>query len=113
MLIFNRKIPTMNVLRAFMIILIFTLLGAVGAVFLQTREPHMELFDITFEAISALTTTGLSIGDTTARLSADGKSFLVVLMFLGRVGPFTVLLFLLGREKHTPIQYPEERIIIG
>ena len=34
-------------------------------------------------------------------------------MFLGRVGPFTVLLFLLGREKHTPIQYPEERIIIG
>ena len=112
-LIFNRKIPTMNVLRAFMIILIFTLLGAVGAVFLQTREPHMELFDITFEAISALTTTGLSIGDTTARLSADGKSFLVVLMFLGRVGPFTVLLFLLGREKHTPIQYPEERIIIG
>ena len=112
-LLFNRRIPTMNVLRAFTIILIFTLLGGVGAIFLQTREPHMELFDIAFEAISALTTTGLSIGDTTAKLSADGKLFLVFFMFLGRVGPFTVLLFLLGREKHTPIQYTEERIIIG
>ena len=112
-LLFNRRIPTMNVLRAFTIILIFTLLGGVGAVFLKTRETTMEFSQITFEAISALTTTGLSIGDTTARLSADGKLFLVFFMFLGRVGPLTVLLFLLGREKHTPIQYPEERIIIG
>ena len=112
-LLFNRKIPTMNVLRAFTIILIFTLLGGIGTMFLQTREPQMNLYQVTFEAISALTTTGLSIGDTTARLSSDGKSLLVILMFLGRVGPFTVLLFLLGREKHTPIQYTEERIIIG
>lgn len=112
-LLFNRKIPTVNVLRAFAIILIFSFLGAVGAVFLQTREPGMDLFQVTFEAISALTTTGLSIGDTTAKLSVDGKWFLVIFMFLGRVGPFTVLLFLLGREKHTPIQYTEERIIIG
>ena len=107
-LLFNRRIPTMNVLRAFTIILIFTLLGAVGAIYLQTREPGGDFFNI-----SALTTTGLSIGDTTAKLSAGGKLFLVFLMFMGRVGPFTVLLFLLGREKHTPIRYPEERIIIG
>ena len=113
-LLFNRKIPTMNVLRAFTIILIFSLLGAAGAVYLQTREPpDADFFNIAFEAISALTTTGLSIGDTTAKLSGGGKLFLVFLMFMGRVGPFTVLLFLLGREKHTPIQYPEERIIIG
>ena len=112
-LLFDRKVPTINVLRAFAIILIFSLMGCVGAIFLQTRQPDTDLFDTAFEAISALTTTGLSIGDTTAGLSWGGKLFLVFFMFFGRVGPFAVLLFLLDREKHTSIEYPEERIIIG
>ena len=112
-MLFNRRIPTMNVLRAFTIILIFALLGYSGAVFMQTLKLGLPSSDVNFEAISALTTTGLSIGATTAGLSAAGKLLLVVFMFLGRVGPFTALLFLLGRERHAPIQYPEERIIIG
>ena len=112
-MLFNRRIPTMNVLRGFTIILIFTVLAGVGAVFLQSWETGLDPQDVAFEAISALTTTGLSIGNTTSRLSDGGKWLLVLFMFLGRVGPFSVLGFLLGREKHSQIQYPEERIIIG
>jgi len=112
-LIFKRRIPTVNVLRAFTIIILFTLLGGAGALSLQLMEPAKELAATSFEAISALTTTGLSVGDTTSGLACGGKLMLVVLMFLGRVGPFTALLFLLGREKPGQLKYPEERVIIG
>ncbi len=112
-LIFKRRIPTVNVLRAFTIIILFTLLGCSGAFALQLMEPGKEMIVTSFEAISALTTTGLSIGNTTAELSWNGKLLLVLFMFIGRVGPFTVLLFLVGREKPGQLKYPEERVIIG
>jgi trk system potassium uptake protein TrkH len=112
-LVFKRRIPTLNVLRSFTIILLFTLLGCAGALALGLMEPALDLTDTAFEAISALTTTGLSVGNTTALLSDKGKLLLVLFMFLGRVGPFTVLLFLLGREKPGQLKYPEERVIIG
>ena len=53
------------------------------------------------------------MGETTSLLSYKGKLLLVLFMFLGRVGPFTALLFLMGREKHGQLKYPEERVIIG
>ena len=112
-LIFKRRIPTINVLRAFTIIILFSLLGGAGALSLQLLEPTKELAATSFEAISALTTTGLSVGNTTSTLESGGKLMLVVFMFLGRVGPFTALLFLLGREKPGQLKYPEERVIIG
>jgi Trk-type K+ transport system membrane component len=34
-------------------------------------------------------------------------------MFVGRIGPFTLFLFLLGREKTSRLGYPEERVILG
>ena len=112
-LIFKRRIPAINVLRSFTIILIFSLLGCTGALLLEMLEPDMDLASTAFEAVSALTTTGLSVGDTTARLSVNGKLLLVTWMFLGRIGPFTLLLYLMGREKPGPLKYPEERVIIG
>ena len=112
-LIFKRRIPAINVLRSFTIILIFSLLGCTGALLLEMLEPGMDLASTAFEAVSALTTTGLSVGDTTARLSVNGKLLLVTWMFLGRIGPFTLLLYLMGREKPGQLKYPEERVIIG
>ena len=112
-MVFKRRIPAINVLRAFTIILIFTIMGCIGALILETREQHLNLSHTAFEAVSALTTTGLSVGDTTARLSGSSKLLLVLYMFCGRVGPFTLLLFLMGREKPGRLKYPEERVIIG
>ena len=112
-LVFKRRVPTVNVLRALTIIILFVLISGAGALALELTEPKMEASFTAFEAVSALTTTGLSLGDTTAQLSDKGKLLLVLFMFLGRVGPFTALLFLMGREKHGQLKYPEERVIIG
>ena len=112
-ILFKRHIPTINVLRSFTIILLFTFLSCFGIWLLGWNEPNIELADTAFEAVSALTTTGLSVGDTTAHLSSGGKCPLVAFMLIGRIGPFTALLFLMGREKPGQLKYPEERVIIG
>ena len=70
------------------------------------------LIESMFEAASAVTTTGMSMG-ATAKLTEEGKIFVILLMIIGRLGPFTIMLFLLGREKTGQLQYPRERVIIG
>ena len=112
-LIFRRRIPYVVVLRAFTIIVLFSLLAVFGAVLLQLASPALEITDNTFETVSALCTVGLSIGDTTVKQTPAGKWLLTALMFLGRIGPFTFLLFLLDRETSSQLKYPEERVIIG
>jgi trk system potassium uptake protein TrkH len=61
---------------------------------------------------SALGTVGLSLG-ISASATVAGKIILIICMFVGRIGPFTLFLFLLGREKTSRLGYPEERVILG
>lgn len=112
-LMFKREIPTVNVMRAFAIIVSFILLACFGAMVVRILTPKILMLNAFFEAVSALTTTGLSIGNTTISLTSGGRIFITLFMFIGRVGPFTIMLFLLGREKPDKLRYPQERIIIG
>ena len=64
-----------------------------------------------FEAVSAFGTVGLSLG-VTAKLDTAGRLVIIVLMFLGRVGPLTLAL-LLGRGRPRRVEYPEARIMVG
>ena len=100
-----------NILKSFTIIVTFVLLVAVGAAVLSPMLNQTEQA-VWFEAASALSTTGMSM-DVTGTLPTMAKALIIVFMFLGRIGPFTIFLFLLDREKVSRISYPEERIIIG
>ena len=66
-----------------------------------------------FEAVSALTTTGLSIGSTTARLSVAGKIVIMVAMFVGRLGALTVVLMIGDRESKRRVRFPGEELVVG
>ncbi|MCF6476685.1 TrkH family potassium uptake protein [Nonomuraea sp. MG754425] len=70
------------------------------------------LDQILFEVIAAFGTAGLSTG-ITAGLGTAGHLLLVVLMFIGRIGPLTLgsALALNRRARH--YELPEERIIVG
>ena len=74
----------------------------------QTRGRFLELF---FETISAFGTVGLSTG-VTASLSTVGRITIVLLMFIGRLGPMVIGLAV-SRERISRIQYAEENIMIG
>lgn len=68
--------------------------------------------EVLFEVVSAFGTVGLSTG-ITADLPRLGQGVLIGLMFLGRLGPVTLVLGLALREKPHSIRYPEGRPLIG
>ncbi|GAB6906215.1 TrkH family potassium uptake protein [Desulfosarcina cetonica] len=74
----------------------------------QTRGRFLELF---FETISAFGTVGLSTG-MTGSLSAVGRITIVLLMFIGRLGPMVIGLAV-SRERVSRFHYAEENIMIG
>ncbi|MFC5826392.1 TrkH family potassium uptake protein [Nonomuraea insulae] len=70
------------------------------------------LDQVLFEVVAAFGTAGLSTG-ITANLGTAGHLLLVVLMFIGRIGPLTLgsALALNRRTRH--YELPEERVIVG
>ena len=66
-----------------------------------------------FDAVSAFSTTGLSAG-ATAQAGFLGKCVLIVTMFLGRVGPVSVIMSLvMNTQNRKNIVVPEGEILIG
>ncbi len=65
-----------------------------------------------FETVSAFGTVGLSMGITDQLPDID-KIILSIVMFVGRLGPLTLILALTSGKKEIKIRYPEEHIMIG
>jgi Trk-type K+ transport system membrane component len=67
---------------------------------------------VLFEVVSALGTVGLSAG-ITADLPDAGEVLLIVLMYVGRIGPLSVFSALALRERTHLYERPEEQTIVG
>ncbi len=82
--------------------------------FILALTEKATLFPLLFEVTSAFGTVGLSMG-VTLILSAFGKAAIILTMFIGRLGPLTLVFFLSQRTAGSAaqIKYPDERIIIG
>ena len=65
-----------------------------------------------FEAVSALSTVGLSTGVTTDEGSPT-RIVLVVLMFIGRLGPVVLAAAIVLRSRPNMFRFPSERPLIG
>ncbi|AVH75213.1 TrkH family potassium uptake protein [Weissella koreensis] len=66
-----------------------------------------------FEVVSAFSTAGLTLG-LTPNLSSVGKVIIMTVMFIGRVGLYTVMFSVLNvHAQDTHIEYPEEEVLIG
>lgn len=89
---------------------------AVGAVVAGTlallEMSRFSLGEVLFEVTSAFATVGLSTG-ITADLSAASQVVLALLMFLGRLGPITLVSALALRQRQQRFRLPEGRPIIG
>ncbi|MBR7742853.1 TrkH family potassium uptake protein [Phycicoccus sp. BSK3Z-2] len=82
------------------------------ATMLLTELTDFALADVLFEATSAFSTVGLSTG-ITPNLNDPAKIVVVVLMFVGRLGPITLVSALALRERPRRYTYPEGAPIIG
>ena len=66
-----------------------------------------------FEAVSAFSTSGLSAGITEIS-GTPGRILLIITMFIGRVGPVPLVLFLfVNSAKRKNIVYPDGQILVG
>jgi trk system potassium uptake protein TrkH len=108
---FHRRVPTNQVLRAIAIALLGVAWAFALSLALNVSERTAALGNI-FEAVSALSTVGLSTG-ITPETSVWGKVVLIVAMFTGRLGPLTLALALAARERPARYHWPEETIKLG
>lgn len=103
----------MNTIRRSLIVLIGSLMLIFSAVFLITLVEDATFIDSLFEVVSAFGTVGLTRG-LTPYLSDFSKIVLTVVMFMGRVGLFT-LAIAVGREAEQGhnYEYPETSLMVG
>ncbi|GAA1464631.1 TrkH family potassium uptake protein [Microbacterium thalassium] len=91
------------------LVAIGAVMSAVVAIMIITGLP----FDrVLFEAVSAFGTVGLTTG-ITWEMPPSAEMILVVLMFLGRIGPLTLGSALALRDRRILYEYPKERPAIG
>ena len=72
------------------------------------------LMDVLYEVASAVGTVGLTVG-ITPLLSAGSKLVIILLMYMGRIGPVTLALLFAGKigKRKQGRTLPEERIMVG
>ncbi|THF76931.1 TrkH family potassium uptake protein [Cohnella fermenti] len=100
-----------RVYKAITVTLFSFLIVVAGTMLLSVTENHT-FMGVLFESTSAFATVGLSTG-LTPELTDAGKLILILLMFMGRLGPFT-LFYAVGPKHGRPLyRHAEGKIIIG
>jgi trk system potassium uptake protein TrkH len=110
---FGRSIRREAVTRALTVALLAGIVVVAFVWFVMVAEAGRFGFgQIVFEAMSAFGTVGLSTG-ITPELGTVSRLLLVALMYIGRLGPLTVVVSVARREQPDLVQYPSEPVMIG
>ena len=110
-LIFQRPVPATTVHRAIAVIVVAGFVATCG-LFALVLTQDIPARDLIFEVASASGTVGLSTG-ATGMLDTIGKVVIILLMFLGRVGPLTLFMILTDDQKRDSITGPDLEIPIS
>ena len=108
---FDRRIDH-RVVRQATTVALLGVAAVVGGTMLLTELTDLPFQDVLFETTSAFATVGLSTG-ITPQIGEAGQLVLVGLMFLGRLGPITLVSALALRERNRRYRYPEGAPLIG
>jgi len=109
--LFDRRLPPSTVRRAISVAFVAVIVLTFVVLLLLMLEPADPL-RLTFEAVSAFSTVGLST-NLTPSLGTAGKIIIIVTMLIGRVGPLTVAVAASDRVQRAHHRRPHERVLIG
>ena len=110
--IFKKRIAPELVLRSLAIVFIAISLVVTVVMILCITEQGVSLEYLIYETVSAFGTVGLTLG-LTPNLSFAGKMVIAMTMYIGRLGPLTLVVALARRSRLRGIRYPEDKIIVG
>lgn len=114
----RRDLPAAQEGEATTLVLGSTLVVCLAVMFLVSLggnwvgHDRADLLHFAFEAVSAFGTVGLSMG-ITYDLHPQAKIILILLMFIGRLGPLTLIFLLAERYSPRRFKLAEERIMLG
>jgi trk system potassium uptake protein TrkH len=108
---FGREFQIQQLFRAITLLVLAIALIVVVFLILSTTE-HFSSLNILFEVVSAFGIVGLSTG-ITPELTIFGQSVIIILMFIGRLGPLTLTMILANTHRTSTYRYPKESIRIG
>lgn len=116
-IVFDRSIPIATVQQAIGLFVVMFTISLMGLLFIQVLDDPFsrdhKIFLRAFEVASAINTVGLSMG-ITPNLSIAAKYLLIMLMFIGRVGPLALGAAVDSRmSQREDYRLAQEDIIIG
>lgn len=104
-------IPAYRVTSALTTVLFYTFIAFVGIYSIGIFEPdHVDFLKISFEAVSALATAGLTSG-ILSEITVGSKIVLILLMYIGRVGVITFGNALLARRHPHPAKTTDDMAV--
>ncbi len=112
--VFKRTIDDQIVKRALTILIVSFTITVVGLFVLSVSE-NAEFIDLVFEVFSAFATVGLTAG-LTPNLTVVGKVIIIIMMYIGRIGPITMVLLFVKKynsRKGKDVNFVKEHILIG
>lgn len=111
----KHRVEKFNVYKSITITALALLIISVVTTVMSVMESSkgIEILDIIFEAVSAFATVGLTTG-ITPMLSFLSKILIIITMFIGRVGPISLILALtLRKERGVNKVLPSSKIVVG
>ena len=109
--IYGRTIPKEVVYKSVAIVIVSILVVTICFSLLLTAQEG-SFVGLLFESVSAFANVGLSLG-VTSTLGAAGKLIIILLMYVGRIGPLTLALAVGEQAYRASFRYPEARILVG
>ncbi|NJO91553.1 MAG: hypothetical protein HC831_23270 [Chloroflexia bacterium] len=95
----NRELGVQTIMKVVSIIIFSIMIILSSTMLLLMFDPEKNPVGLLFESISAFSTVGLSTVNT-ASLSYNSKFVLILLMYIGRIGPILILTGILPTKKN-------------
>ena len=110
--LFQRNIPKQAVNKSVAVVSMFFIIASLSTILLSAVT-DADVIDIVYETVSATATVGLT-RNLTSMLNLWGKLIIIVTMYLGRVGPISlVVAFSTQKKNKNIVKNPTEEISVG
>lgn len=109
--IFGRRIEKDDIQKAAAVV-VTNLTASLAISFIICAIQNLDIGDLMFEVVSAISTVGMSAG-LTGELSAVSQILIIALMYIGRVGSLSFGLSFTDKKKLSHTKQPAEKITIG